>query len=163
MSKKKYPYQVVLDARAEKKREASRLVQTCYDQLELAKAEAERLRLAAGDCRRLRVDAQLELNELSSGPAKGYQLVEHLGYVAGLKQFEAEAEARLAAQQAVVARAAGELERALAALVEAARDEQASEKHLEDWLRERRREEERAEQKRLDEIGSIFHGRRSPG
>jgi uncharacterized NAD(P)/FAD-binding protein YdhS len=163
MPKKKYPYQVVLDDRAEKKREACRLVETCREQLELAEAESERLRLAADECRRLRMAAQRELTELSSGTVKGYQIVEHLDYVAELKHREAESKARVAEQQVVVARAASVLERAMTMLVEAARDEQASEKHLEDWLRERRREEERVEQKRLDEIGSIFHGRRSPG
>ena len=161
MPKKRYPYQVVLDARVEKRCEASRLVKTCREQLELADEKLESLRLDVVGCRRLRADAQRELTELSSGPAKGYQMVEHLDYVAELKQRESEAEARLAEQQMVVARAAAVLERALTALVEAARDEQASEKHLKDWLCERRREEERAEQKRLDEIGSIFHGRRS--
>jgi flagellar biosynthesis chaperone FliJ len=160
MPKKKYPYQVVLDARAEKKREASLLVKSRREQLEAARAKLDLLGLAFEECRRRRVTAQHALKELSSGPAKGYQLVEHLDYVEELKQGEAEAGALVKEQLAVVTRAVGLLEQAGMALVEAARDEQAAEKHLEGWLRERHREEERAEQKRLDEIGSIFHSRR---
>jgi len=160
MPKKKYPYQVVLDARAEKKREARLLVESRREQLEEARARHKPLCLDFKERRRRRVAAEHALKELSSGPAKGYQMVEHLDYVEELKEFEAAAAALFKEQLAEVTRAVGLLEQAGVALVEAARDEQAAEKHLEGWLRERRREEERAEQKQLDEIGSIFHGRR---
>jgi flagellar export protein FliJ len=160
MPKKKYPYQVVLDVRAEKKREAGRVVASCREQLEEAEAELARRVRAVEESRRLHADAQQVLDELSTGPAKVRHVVEHREYVAELKHKERESEARVAEQRVEVARAAGALERAMSALVEAAREEQAAENHLADWRREQRREEERAEQKRFDEIGTAFYGRR---
>lgn len=160
MQKKKYPYQVVLDARAEKKRQAELFVKSCREQLEQAEEElACRVRAVEG-CARVCAAAQQALDELSRSPAKARLVVEHLEYIAELQQQQGEAEARAVEQREVVARAAGTVEQALSALTEAARDEKAVENHREDWRHERRREEARAEQKRLDEAGSILHGRR---
>ena len=163
MQKKKYPYRIVLEARAEKKREAGRFAATCRKRLERAEEELTRRAHAVEDCRRQREAAQRALDEMSVGPAKARHVVEHLEYLAELKQKQGEAEASVIEQRAEVGRAVGTLEQAVSALAEAARDEQAAENHREDWHRERRREEERAEQKRLDELGSIFHGRRRHG
>jgi flagellar export protein FliJ len=61
-----------------------------------------------------------------------------------------------------VSRCETEVERARAALVEAAREVRVIEKHREGWQERQRREAARREQKLNDEIGAILHERKAP-
>ncbi|HEX8455913.1 MAG TPA: hypothetical protein VF656_01225 [Pyrinomonadaceae bacterium] len=160
MPKNKYKLQPVLDVRDRAKQEAMRQVAVRRAQVAEAEAELARRISALAECRRRQVEArETMLREIEPGAA-ARRLVTHRTHLADLREREGELSERVEEQRAAVARAEGELERALVALVEASKEVQAIEKHREEWGRQERRVEQRREQKLTDEIGSIMHGRK---
>ncbi|HEV2802380.1 MAG TPA: flagellar FliJ family protein [Pyrinomonadaceae bacterium] len=160
MPKNKYKLQSVLDVRDRAKQEAMRHVAARRAQLAEAEAELARRLGALEDCRRRQREArEAMLREIEPG-AEARRLVAHRTHLADLRNMEGELTERVEEQRAAVVRAEGELEQALAALVEASKEVQAIEKHREEWGRQERRVEQRREQKLTDEIGAIMHGRK---
>ena len=160
MPKNKYKLQPVLDVRDRVKQEAMRRVAQRRAQLAEAEAELVRRERALQECRTQQVEARAKmLREMEAG-AEARHLVTHRTHLADLRGREDELIASVGQQKAAVARAEGELENALAALVEASKEVRAMEKHREDWGQRMRRDEQRREQKLSDEIGSILHGRK---
>ncbi|HEX8284493.1 MAG TPA: flagellar FliJ family protein [Pyrinomonadaceae bacterium] len=163
MSKNKYPLCSVLSARDEQKREAASLVESRREQLASAEAELALRVQAVEDCRSEQATAQDRMLEQMTAGGTAQAMLTHHDYVSWLKETERELLARVEQQRPVVARASGELERATAALLEAAREHKVVEKHQEKWHVARAREAERAEQKQLDEIATILFARRASG
>ena len=160
MPKNKYKLQPVLDVRDRAKQEAMRRVAQRRAQLAEAEAELARRERALEECRAQQAEARAKmLNEMEPGAEAGH-LVTHRTHLADLRNTEGELLSSVEQQHAAVARAEGELETALAALVEASKEVRAIEKHREDWGQRVRRTEQRREQKLSDEIGSILHGRK---
>jgi flagellar export protein FliJ len=160
MPKNKYRLQPVLDVRDRVKQEAMRRVALRRAQLAEAEAELARRERALADCRAQQVEARAKmLNEMEPGTEAGH-LVTHRTHLADLRNRESGLINGVEQQHAAVARAEGELENALAALVEASKEVRAIEKHREDWGQRVRRAEQLREQKLSDEIGSILHGRK---
>lgn len=160
MPKKKYKLQPVLDVRDRVKQEAMRRVAQRRAQLTEAEAELTRRVQTLEECRARQIEARAKmLHEMEPGAAARH-LVTHRTHLADLRNTEDELNDNVEKQRATVARAQGELESALAALVEASKEVRAIEKHREEWGQRVRRAEQRREQKLSDEIGSILHGRK---
>jgi flagellar export protein FliJ len=161
MSKNKYPLCSVLRVRDEQKSEAANLVESCRRQLASAEAELALRDRAVEDCRSEQATAQQRMFEqmTAGGPARA--TLAHHDDIAWLKETERELLARVEQQRLTVARASGELDRAVAALLVASREHKVVEKHQENWHLARAREAERAEQKQLDEIATILFARRA--
>jgi flagellar export protein FliJ len=158
---KKYRLQPVLGAREQSKREAERLLAARMAQLAEAEAELARREREVESCRERQASARAEMLEMMNEGAAAARALSHRTHLADLRAQEEALRAAVGEQRAVVARCEAELERARAALVEAAREVRVIEKHKENWREGERRESARREQKLNDEIGAILHERRS--
>jgi flagellar export protein FliJ len=162
MAGKKYRLEPVLGAREQGKREAERLLAARMAQLAEAEEELARREREVEACRARQAAASAEMLEAMSGGAAAARALAHRTHLADLRARERELRAEAEEQRGVVARCETELERARAALVEAAREVRVIEKHRENWRERERRETARREQKINDEIGAILHERRNP-
>jgi flagellar export protein FliJ len=151
----------VLGAREQSKREAERLLAARLAQLAEAEEELARRLGAVEECRGRQRSARAEMLESMKGGAAASQALAHRTHLADLRAQEETLRAAAEEQRGAVARCEAELERARAALVEAAREVRVIEKHKENWRERERREATRREQKLNDEIGAILHERRS--
>ena len=161
MAAKKYRLQPVLGAREQSKREAERLLAARMKQLAEAEEELARRLGEVEACRARQAAARAEMLEAMSGGAAASRALAHRTHLADLRAQEETLRAAAEEQRGAVARCEAELERARAALVEAAREVRVIEKHKENWHERERRESLRREQKINDEIGAILHERRS--
>ncbi|HEX8352378.1 MAG TPA: flagellar FliJ family protein [Pyrinomonadaceae bacterium] len=160
MAGKKYRLQPVLGAREQTKREAERLLAARMAQLAEAEDELARRVREVEACRERQASARAEMIEMMSEGAAASRALAHRTHLADLRAREDVLRAAAEEQRGVVARCEAELERARAALVEAAREVRVIEKHRENWRERERRETVRREQKLNDEIGAILHERR---
>lgn len=162
MPSRKYRLQPVLDVREQAKREAERLLAARAAQLAEAEEELARRLREVESCRGRQAAAREEMLEEMNAGAEARRALTHRTHLADLRAREEELRAAAEEQRGVVARCEAELERARAALVEAAREVRVIEKHRENWRERERRELARREQKLNDEIGAILHERRPP-
>lgn len=162
MAVKKYRLEPVLGAREQVKREAERFLAARMAQLAEAEEELARREREVESCRARQAAARAEMLEAMSGGAAAARALAHRTHLSDLRAREEELRAVAEEQRGVVARCETELERARAALVEAAREVRVIEKHRENWRERERRETARREQKINDEIGAILHERRTP-
>lgn len=162
MAVKKYRLQPVLGAREQAKREAERLLAARMAQLAEAEEELARRVGAVEACRERQASARAEMLEAMTGGAAAARALAHRTHLADLRAQEEGLRAAVEEQKGAVARCEAELERARAALVEAAREVRVIEKHRENWREGERREAVRREQKINDEIGALLHDRRPP-
>lgn len=162
MAVKKYRLEPVLGAREQAKREAERLLAARMAQLAEAEDELARRGREVESCRARQAAARAEMLEAMSGGAAAARALAHRTHLSDLRAREEELRAAAEEQRGAVARCEAELERARAALVEAAREVRVIEKHRENWRERERRETARREQKINDEIGAILHERRTP-
>ncbi len=156
VSKNKYRLQSVLGVRERAKQAAARVVALRREQV----AEAEReLARRAGELSRCRA-RQREARESMFGEARGgaeaRRMVEHRTHLADLREQAETRAATVEEQRAVVARAERELDTALDALAEAAKEFRVIEKHRENWRESERTAERRREQKISDEVASLL-------
>jgi flagellar export protein FliJ len=161
MAGKKYRLQPVLGAREQAKREAERLLAARMAQLAEAEEELARREREVETCRGRQASARNEMLEVMREGAAAGRALAHRTHLADLRAQEEGLRLAAEEQKGVVARCEAELERARAALVEAAREVRVIEKHRENWRERERRESVRREQKLNDEIGAILHERRS--
>lgn len=161
MAGQKYRLEPVLGAREQAKREAERLLAARMAQLAEAEEELARREREGEACRERQSEARAEMLKAMRGGTAASQAVAHRTHLADLRAQEEVLRAAAEEQRGAVARCEAELERARAALVEAAREVRVIEKHRENWREGRRRETARREQKINDEIGAILHERRS--
>jgi flagellar export protein FliJ len=160
MSKKKYRLQPVLNVRERARHEAGKRVEERRKILADAEAELARRRQSVIDCRLRQTRAHaLMMRKLMQG-TQAHNPVEYRTHLDDLKLLEQSLQEQVERQQAVVERAANDVEMALAALTESAKEVKVIEKHREEWTARNRLEEVRQDQKLSDEIGSILHGRR---
>ena len=156
----KYNLQRLLEVRARAREAAVELLAERRAQLAAAERELAARRKAVEDCRQAQQRAQSEMLEKSRNGIKNSEILVHRQHLSDLRETEIELLAAVEAQQAVVERAAVEVEKALHHLTEATKELQAIEKHRENWRREQKIELNRKEQKNNDEIGAILHERR---
>lgn len=149
----------MLDVRDKAKQDAAERVAQRRSQLTEAEAELSRREQAVTDCRAQQRAAQSAMMQNVEKGTAARQLVAHRTHLADLRRAETELLERVKQQQSLVARATSELDVALNALVEAARELQVIERHREEWVARTQRETARREQKLGDEIGAIFHER----
>jgi flagellar export protein FliJ len=162
MPKPKYRLQPVLDVRGKAKQAAASLVASRREQLAAAEAELSRRRQTLAACRRRQANAQKKMLEEFEQGAEAHTLVTHRTHLADLRRTEQELTAKVEDQCRAVTSAEAEVEKALAALIEASKEMQVIEKHRETWREHTRREEQLREQKIGDEIGAVTY-RRSRG
>lgn len=148
--------QSVLGVRERAKQAAARVVAQRREQLaaaerELARREGELVRLRA----RQREARETMFGEARTG-AEARRMVEHRTHLADLREQEETLVASVEEQRAAVARAERELDAALSALVEAAKEVRVIEKHRENWQDSERTAERRREQKLSDEIAALL-------
>lgn len=157
----KYNLQRLLEVRARARETAVELLAERRARLAAAERELAARQKAVEDCRRAQQRAQIEMLEKSRGGIKNSEILVHRQHLSDLRETEIELLAAVESQQAVVERAAIEVEKALLNLTEATKELQAIEKHRENWQREQKIELNRKEQKSNDEIGAILHERRT--
>lgn len=161
MTKNKYSLQSVLDMRDKAKQQAAGLVDACRARLMKAEKELAQRLQAVADFQEQQTIAERRMMKQVKGGLKAHQVVSHRTHLADLRRLEQELLVRAEQQQALVERAEKELEKALSAFIESAKELQVIEKHRENWRQQKRRNEERREQKINDEVGAIIHERRS--
>lgn len=162
MGKERYRLQTVLDIRRKARDGASALVGLRRDQLTEAERELMRREGAVLDCRNRINAGLLQLDDVMRRGVAANKIIVHRTHLAGLRAHEAELIRHVEQQQARVAQARGELEKALESLKEAAKELQAVEKHREQWRETERRQMEKREQKLSDEISASNHARQRP-
>ena len=160
--KQKYRLQPVLDVRGQAKQAAASLVATRREQLAAAEAELTRRRHALDASHRRQAIAQDKMLEEFNRGAEAQTLVTHRTHLADLRRSAQDLTAKVEDQRRVVVGAETEVDRAVAALIEASKEVQVIEKHRETWLQRTHREEQLREQKIGDEIGAVTY-RRSRG
>ena len=161
VASKKYRLEPVLGAREQAKREAEKTLAARTRQLSEAEEELARRVGAVEACRGRQASARAEMSEALKAGAAAAQALAHRTHLADLRAQEEALRAAAEEQRGAVARCEAEVERARAALVEAAREVRVIEKHRENWQERERRDATRREQKLNDEIGAILHERRS--
>jgi flagellar export protein FliJ len=161
MAKNRYKLQPVLNVREKAKQEAARVVAARRSQLAEAEAELVRREQELADCRARQTAAQSQMAEAVKEGAEIRHLVIHRTHLADLRESEQQLMRAVEQQTATVAFAEREVDKAVDALIEAAKELQVVEKHREGWQQRLRREDARREQKLNDEMGTILHERRS--
>lgn len=159
MGGEKYRLQPVLGVREQAKREAERLLAARMAQLAEAEEELARRGREVDACRARQASARAEMLDEMGGGAAAVRALAHRTHLADLRAQEEALRSAVEEQRGAVARCEAEVERARAALVEAAREVRVIEKHREGWRERLRRESARREQKLNDEIGAILHER----
>jgi flagellar export protein FliJ len=157
--KQKYRLQPVLDVRDKAKQAAACLVATRREQLAAAEEKLMRRRQALAACRQRQATAQERMMKEFERAVEAHKLVTHRTHLADLRRTEEELMARVEEQRRAVVSADAEVEKALAALIEASREVQVIEKHRETWRQRARREEQLRDQKIGDEIGAVTYRR----
>jgi len=157
--KQKYRLQPVLDVRDQAKQAAACLVATRREQLAAAESELARRRQELAGCRRRQTTARERMLRDCEREVDANTLVVHRTHLADLRRTEEELVAKVEDQRRAVVGAEAEVERAVAALIEASKEVQVIEKHRETWRQRTRREEQLREQKAGDEIGAITYRR----
>jgi len=133
MAKGKYKLQSVLDLRERAKQQAARLVAARREQLAQAEEElARRLQMVA-DCQEQQTIARAKMIGQASAGVAANLLVAHRTHLADLRHQEEELMASVNEQREEVARAEMEVEKAVAALIEASKEVQVMEKHRQSW------------------------------
>lgn len=159
VAKEKYRLQPVLDVRGQAKQAAARLVAARREQLAAAQAELFRRQQALAECRQRQAAVQEKMLEEFDGSAEARTLVTYRTHLADLRQTEQELLERVEAQCRACESAEAEVEKAVAALIEASKEVQVIEKHRENWHQRAQRDERHREQKISDEIGALIHRR----
>lgn len=159
MKKGGYRLQPVLDVRERAKQEAARVVGVRRAQLEEAEAQLARRERELAACRERQAAARSKMVGETERGAEARRIVEHRTHLADLRRREAELADAVEEQRGVAARAARELDAALAGLAEASKEVQVIEKHREHWREGERRAGLRREQKLSDEIAAVIHRR----
>jgi flagellar export protein FliJ len=159
VAKQKYRLTPVLEVRGKAKQTAARLVATRREQLAAAEAELLRRQQALAGCRQLQTLAEKRMLAECEQSFEAQTLVTHRTHLADLRRSEEELLSHVREQQRSVALAEMNVEKALIALVEAAKEVQVIEKHRENWREQSRREEQLKEQKTGDEIGAVTYRR----
>jgi flagellar export protein FliJ len=160
--KQKYRLEPVLEVRERAKQAAARLVATRREQLVAAELELFRRQQALAACRQRQLLAHERMLAECEKSVEAHDLVTHRTHLADLRRSETDLVSKVNDQQRLVAAAEMEVEKALAALIDAAKGVQVIEKHREGWIERTRREEQLREQKTGDEIGAVTY-RRSRG
>jgi flagellar export protein FliJ len=157
--KQKYRLQPVLDVRDQAKKAAATLVANRRELLAAAQAELFRRQQAVADCRQRQADSQDRmLAEFKSG-AEAHMLVTYRTHLADLRHTEQELLIKVEDQTRACESAEAEVEKAIAALIEASKEVQVIEKHRENWRQRGQRDERLREQKISDEISAVIHRR----
>jgi flagellar export protein FliJ len=156
VTKGRYRLQSVLGVRERAKQAAARVVAQRREQLaaaerELARREGELARLRG----RQREASARMFGEARAG-AEARRMVEHRTHLADLREQEETLAASVEEQRAAVARAEREVDAAIAALAEAAKEFRVIEKHRENWQDSERTAARRREQKLSDEVAAIL-------
>lgn len=159
MSKSKYKLQAVLNVRDRARQEASRLLAARRAQLAAEEEELARRQQAVADCREQQTVAQAKMIEQANAGTEARQLVMYRAHLADLRRQEGELVAAADEQRERVKRAEAEVDKAIAALIEASKELQVMEKHRQSWREQTRLEEARREQKTNDEIGTTLNRR----
>jgi hypothetical protein len=156
MPKPNYRLQIVLDLRKKAQEKAARI--TAEKRRLLSEAEVELLRRQeeVNRCRVQQMEARKQMYLAADRGLNASQWVIHRTHLSDVKQMEQQFIALLEEQRAVVRRAEAELEKAIAAFIEASRQARMIETHKESWLEQTQREEEIQQQKASDEIGSLL-------
>jgi len=160
MTSGKYKLQTILDLRERAKQERARIVTARRAALAEAEEELVRRERSLADCKAQQSDAQAQMLEAAGGAAEASRLVAHRTHLADLRLTEQQLTVEVDQQRLSVSRAEKEVEKALAALVEAYKELRVIEKHREGWRQQMGRTEARREQKLNDEIGLIRHKRK---
>lgn len=157
MSKPAYRLKPVLDLRNKAQEDAGRLVAHRRRQLEEAEDELSRRERELNDCRLRQAQARQQMFESAAIGIESHILLDHRTHVSDLKRLELSLVERAEQQRSEVARAQSEVEQAIAALIEAAKQSQMIEKHRQSWTEKIRLDEQRKQQKISDEIGAIIY------
>lgn len=160
--REKYGLKRLIEVRERAKDDAVKKLAERRAELASTETELQARRDAVESCRRSQRRAETEMLEQAAGGIKTNQIVAHRQFLSDLRRDEIDLIAAVEHQMNVVARAENEVEKALKMLEEAAKDVRVVEKHRENWLRDRRVETVRGEQKINDEIGAILHERQGP-
>lgn len=155
MSKPKYRLQPVLEIRVQARQAAARAAAGRREELAEAAAELVRRGDEVAACRARQAAAQEEMFDEAARGAEARRLVTHRAYLADLRHIERELSSRYEQQRAAVTLAEGELERAVATLLEAVKEVQVIESHHRSWRERTGREEGRRAQKLSDEVAAL--------
>ncbi|HEX5709418.1 MAG TPA: flagellar FliJ family protein [Pyrinomonadaceae bacterium] len=156
MTKSRYRLQTVLGVRERAKQAAARTVAQRREQVAEAERELARREGELARCRaRQREAREAMFGEARTG-AEARRMVEHRTHLADLRAQEETLAASVEEQRAAVARAERELDVALDALAEAAKEFRVIEKHKENWRESERVAARRREQKVSDEVAALL-------
>ncbi len=155
-----YPLQAVLDQLfAEREQRQGAVAEVLADvQAAQEQVVAARNRLVDGEQRLGKAEA-----ETTSAIERGIRSAEiqrHHEYVVGLRQQMAGLEAALRGREAALRTANDRLHQRRTELTEASTRVKLQERHRDNWLTERRREQQRKTQQQESEIGRLLHQRR---
>ena len=145
--------------RARARDEAAVYLGECRKILAAAEAELEKRRRAVEDCRNAQRATQTQLNEKFGGGMKTSEILRFRQHLIVLREHETVLIEAVEEQKRAVERHAQTVDKALAALREAAKETKVIEKHRERWAQEKRLATARREQKTNDEISAILHER----
>ncbi|HOT01962.1 MAG TPA: hypothetical protein PLY66_13240 [Acidobacteriota bacterium] len=154
--KPKYRLQPVLDQKEKAKSDAEKALARAHQALaeekrKLQELEEQKTRLLAqiDDARQKRDQKAME-GELTVQESQQYKM-----YIQGLHEQRKELDVRIYKQTKVVERAAEAVEKTKAELIRCAKEFEAMNKHKDGWLQQLKLEEQKKEQKLMEEIGMI--------
>lgn len=139
--------------------EAAVYLNECRKILAAAEAELEKRERTVENCRNDQHELQKQLLEKSGDGIKTGEILRFRQYLVDLRELEARLLKTVEEQKRIVERHAQTVEKALAALRDAALETKVIEKHRENWTSSKKLETERREQKTNDEISAILHER----
>ena len=157
MTSNKYKLQAILELREKAKQDSARLMAARRAALEEAEEELARREEMLAQCRVQQAVAQAKMMEEAGGGTEARHIVAHRVHLADLRRNEQQLIEEVREQKSAVSRAEKELEKALAALIEASQELRVIEKHRDGWQQRLGCAKTRREQKLNDEIGMIRH------
>jgi flagellar export protein FliJ len=159
----KYRLQPVLDQKEQAKKTAEQALAKAHQALaeeerkkRALEQEKERLLAQIEEARQKR-DQKALAGELTVKESQQYKM-----FIQGLHEKRKEMDVKIYKQAKAVERAAEAVEKAKAELIRCAKEFEAMGKHKEQWLQQLKAEEQKKEQKLMEEIGMVqFMKRRS--
>jgi flagellar export protein FliJ len=161
MKPPKYRLQTVLDVRDKAKQDAATHLAACRTKVAEAEGELLRRLQKVERCREDQERLRRRMLQVTLEGVQAHSLVQHRLYLEELKRVEADLRQAVEQQRAAIAKLEREVDAAIVKLVEASREVQAIEKHRDAWREKSRREAERREQKRNDEISTAAFVRKT--
>ena len=155
----KYRLEAIFRLRKKAEQDAARLVGARKDELNRAEADSQRVQNELATCRACKLDARTRMHASALIGIKANLLLGHRLHVSDIEARENDLVQQATRAIGEVARAEAMLEQAISGFKEALAQTKMIEIHRRTWQSRVQVDTNRREQRRIDEVSAVIHGK----